>query len=116
MNSNVRDVDEPSHSELVFITINISEEVDQDDFTDETKNLLVDFKKKAQNFCFLMEKMMSDKRANVKNHHHHDDNDDVASVSNEEVPECRDVNVETAALDNVNNENEVIMKITDTLG
>ena len=55
MNSNIRDVDGPSHSELVFITINISEEVDQDDFTDETKKLLVDFKKKAQNFCFLME-------------------------------------------------------------
>ena len=114
MNSNIRDVDGPSHSELVFITINISEEVDQDDFTDETKKLLVDFKKKAQNFCFLMEKMMSDKRANVQKHHH-DDNDDVVSVP--EVQECQDLNVETAASDsNVNNENEVIMKITDTLG
>ena len=112
MNSNVRDVDGPSHSELVFITINISEEVDQDDFTDETKELLVDFKKKAQNFCFLMEKMMSDKRANVQNHHH-DDNDDVASVNNQ-VPECQDVNA--VSDNNVNNENEVIMKITDTLG
>ena len=84
MNSNVRDVD----SELVFITINISEEVDQDDFTDETKELLVDFKKKAQNFCFLMEKMMSDKRANVQNHHR-DDNDDVVSVNNQEVQSVR---------------------------
>ena len=88
MNSNVRDLDGPSHSELVFITINISEEVDQDDFTEETKKLLIDFKKKALNFCFLMEKMMSDKRANVQNHHR-DDNDDVVSVNNQEVQSVR---------------------------
>ena len=129
MNSNIRDEDGPSHSELVFITINISEEVDQDDFTEETKKLLIDFKKKALNFCFLMEKMMSDKKANVQNHHDDDtlsDVDDVQLVNNEEdIFDHRDqhedeksddekedetlepqvLNVEIASSDNVNEEN-----------